>query len=250
MFYLYKRATRAHRLAIDLRVSRNYPYENRVIVRRSHRTMRQHVNWGCSYLSNSIDSADNVLNFNIGNAISKIAAFQCFEQCGIPHPYVFENANAAQQSGDAFLGRRDGLSGGRGIIIYEAGAMPAQHDFYTRIINTRREFRFHVFQGDIIAIQKKLLSNATSIIHNHDNGVIFQHYEQERFNIGERTTAAIKEMAVAAVEAVGVHFGAVDIIQEWGTNKLFVLEVNTAPGITSEPVYNAYLRKIGELVLP
>ncbi len=238
MFVLYNRANRARQIARDLNVLRYYPYEGRLVTPQNSKTMTHVVNWGCVRLRFDYYS---VLNADLRIAASKVVAYAALEHAGIAHPYMFADAEAAMTCGQPFLGRRDGLSGGRGIVVYQEGQKPASHDFYTQLIACRREYRLHVFNDHIIAIQKKLIADARSIIHNHDNGVTFQHIPDQAFNIGTNTTREIKDMAINAVRAVNLDFGAVDFIQEQGTNKLYVLEVNTAPGIRTDSIYNAYL---------
>lgn len=53
----------------------------------------------------------------------------------------------------------------------------------------------------------------------------------ERFGVPETQTREIIALAKKAVAALNYDFGAVDIIRERGTNKFYVLEVNSAPGL-------------------
>lgn len=253
MFYLYNRPNRARALAHDLGVTRYYPYEYRIVRRKRQfrRTMRVGVNWGCVRLSEypRFHNDEDILNCNLRVASSKIETFSALDIANVPHPRMFASAEEATASGVPFLGRTDRLCAGRGITIYEAGSVPQRHDFYVAVIPCRREFRVHVFQDKAIAIQKKLVANATSIIHNHDNGVTFQYFEREALNrYGPRTMARMIEMAIEAVRAVGLDFGAVDIIQEQETSRLYVLEVNSAPGIRTEQIYIAYLNEFAQFV--
>jgi D-alanine-D-alanine ligase-like ATP-grasp enzyme len=43
--------------------------------------------------------------------------------------------------------------------------------------------------------------------------------------------AGLRELGVAAVAAVGLDFGAVDIIWNQTQDRCYVLEINTAPGL-------------------
>lgn len=245
MLYIRNRSSAFRRIARDLALPVVYPHYQRRVFRRRPNRISCIVNIGCSHVV--WDEDTTVLNRNIDPAVSKLQAFQLFTAAGISCPQVM-TAEEATQSGVAFLGRRDGLSQGQGITVYNAGDVPAQHTFYVKTIPCRREFRVHVWRGEIICIQKKRLAAATSVIHNHSNGVLFQVVPLEEFNIGTRRTQQIKELAINAVQALGLDFGAVDILQEAGTDKLYVLEVNTAPGISSIPVYNAYKTVIENLI--
>lgn len=237
MFYLYNPACRARLLARELGVRAVIPYESRIVGSRRRASLSRPVNWGCTR-----GVPEEALNANVCISISKVETFAALDAAGVPHPQLLTREEAGS-CGSSYLGRRDLLSGGRGITIYEAGEEPTQrHDFFTRLISCRREWRAHVFNGEIIGIQKKRLAEASSPIHNHENGVLFQHIPLEDFNIGTLTTASFREMVISAIRAVGLDFGAVDILQENDTNNLYVLETNSAPGIVSEPTFAAYLR--------
>lgn len=247
MFVLYNRETRARMIARELRVARFYPYEGRLLAPRNARGMQKLVNWGC--VQYRFDDGIPVLNRDVRIAASKQESYACFQRNAIPCPTWTNEAQVAKAWNVQYLARRDGLSGGKSIHIYEPGAQARRaHDFYTRVIPARREFRLHVAGGNVIAVQKKLLANAQGIIHNHDNGVIFQFIPSDCFDIGRATTTEIQRLAIGAVSAVGLDFGAVDILQEEGTSRLYVLEVNSAPGIRTDSIYAAYLAYFRQFV--
>ena len=56
----------------------------------------------------------------------------------------------------------------------------------------------------------------------------------------DESRPALEEQAVKAISAVGLHFGAVDIVREVDTKEYYVLETNSKPGIVSEATWNAY----------
>ncbi len=248
MLYIYNKASAFRRIAHDLHLPVVYPYHNRTVTRGRTASLRVHINIGCARVDwDAVVGNVDVWNRNTLLAVSKVFTYLRLMGSGIPCPRLMTSEEASA-CGRQFLGRKDGLSGGRGIVIYNAGETPTRrHDFYTPVIQCRREFRIHVWNEAIICIQKKRIANATSIIHNHDNGVIFQTIPMDQFNIGRNSTEIIRSRAIAAVSALELNFGAVDILQEQDTNELYVLEVNTAPGISSQPVYNAYKQAISEL---
>lgn len=105
-------------------------------------------------------------------------------------------------------------------------------DYYTQMIPKQAEYRVWVFRSKALATYEKVLdyphkngrAGRNKEIWNWRNGYAYKFLEPENVQIG------LKNIAIDAVEALGLDFGAVDVIL--GTNhKLYVLEVNTAPGV-------------------
>lgn len=107
------------------------------------------------------------------------------------------------------------------------------------------EWRVHVVDGAIIDFAQKVRKSdappeKTELerrVRSHNNGWI---YARESRKLPDYA----KEPALAAVKALGLDFGAVDIICH--DNKAFVLEVNTAPGVVATSVenYSKALRRV------
>lgn len=100
---------------------------------------------------------------------------------------------------------------------------------YTKFIPKSREFRVHVFRGEVVdyAEKKKVRQerrpdNFNKYICSNEMGWVFC-----RLNI--KHIDPVKELGIKAVEALGLDFGAVDVVYHEGTP--YVLEVNTAPGV-------------------
>jgi len=95
------------------------------------------------------------------------------------------------------------------------------------LIDAIAEFRFHVSRwGHLLVGQKKIKEEGRPTVNsehvwNHDNGYVFKlltFKNLERYG----------SIAVEAVKALGLDFGAVDVKMD-GQGNLYVLEVNTAP---------------------
>lgn len=134
-------------------------------------------------------------------------------------------------------------------------------NYYTKYIKPAREWRVHVFGKEIIFAQKKffdkdafLETNKLSsldedspeykeamIIRNYSHGWRF-HTLKDISNLPK----ACQDMSIRAVDALGLTFGAVDVIShgrdENELRKASVLEVNTAPGL-DEINLHFYLEK-------
>jgi hypothetical protein len=126
---------------------------------------------------------------------------------------------------------RTSLTGhsGSGIVIASSINQLVDAPLYTKATRHKYEYRVHVFRESVIDVQqKKRRSNWTggdTGIRNHSNGYIYARadidYPQE-----------IKQAAIQAVKLLGLDFGAVDIGYREQDNKIFLFEVNTAPGLT------------------
>lgn len=116
-------------------------------------------------------------------------------------------------------------SKGKGIVMF-SGSEAAP--LYTRFLNAKFEYRIHVFDEKVIHIQQKRRKVGWETdrkfgIRNLDNGYIFACTDIYQ------PTDDVLAQAIAAVKALGLEFGAVDILQY--KNEGYVLEVNTAPGL-------------------
>ncbi len=137
-------------------------------------------------------------------------------------------------------------SGGAGIVECTAdnGILPAA-PLYVEYIKKKKEFRVHVFNGKVIDVQEKRKERdfdgvRNTRIRNLDNGYIFA-----REGLVEPDT--LRKEALLAVAALGLFFGAVDIVWNAKQNRCYVLEINTAPGIQESTVH-AYAAAIKEFL--
>ena len=137
----------------------------------------------------------------------------------------------------------------RGIHLATSATEVVPCQLYTKYKKKKKEFRVHVFRGAVVDVAEKRRRNKAArpehfdgYIRNHGNGWVFCRDDITR-------PADLDQLAVAAVRALGLDFGAVDIIWNERDNKSYVLEVNTAPGLegtTLEKYKNAILGWINE----
>lgn len=135
-------------------------------------------------------------------------------------------------------------------IIFESAELP-DAPLYTMGINNNGEYRVHVFNEEVILYQKK--SRRVN-----DEGVVETAEGEDDdvrnlasnwvYRTGDlRRLERIEELAINAVQALGLDFGAVDIIKD-ENGEVFVLEVNSAPGISNTETCDAYTRAFLSLV--
>lgn len=179
----------------------------------------------------------------IAAASDKLAAFERMQAAGVPVPAFTTDAGAAAgwlADGSTVLGRTRRQSRGRGIVVYRPGdSLDAGHELYTRLIPAvRDEYRLHVVGGEVIRTQRKR-GPAGALIRSHAAGYRYVGL------VSRRLHSARLDAAVEAVEAVGLDFGAVDLLV--GTDgATTVLEVNTAPSC-SPLTLAAYAAALGSL---
>lgn len=111
-----------------------------------------------------------------------------------------------------------------------------QAPLYTRKVPNHGEYRVHVFNGQVIDYRKKSrhdgdeATQEQSGVRTLANGWI---YRASNLNRIER----VENLALSAIEALGLTFGAVDIIKDTDGN-VYVLEINTACGMENQTLNN------------
>jgi glutathione synthase/RimK-type ligase-like ATP-grasp enzyme len=128
---------------------------------------------------------------------------------------------------------------GEGIVIANSPAEVVPAPLYVRYIKKQDEYRIHVGKsGDeivIIDVQKKARrtdhDNPNWQVRNLANGFI---YARENIVAPD----CVLDVARRGLACTDLDFGAVDVIYNAHTQRAYVLEVNTAPGITGTTVQN------------
>lgn len=221
------------------------------------------INYGTSHNPNfGLGEKSIILNppEAVSKAISKRISHALFKAAGVPTLELTEDQRIATswvREGVGVLCRRDGLSHGAGIIYVPKGSETCpDSDFYTKYFPKTHEYRAHVFKGKLIDLTQKRLQNGVAqvedrdsvarIVRSLDNGWIHAH----SFDLGPVQKAEIEKSAVAALDSLGLDFGAVDILAKVSAKHpqrppvLAVCEVNTAPGLANEQTLAAYVQAI------
>lgn len=195
------------------------------------------INWGSSRIVRDIRAAYTFNNpENVAAAANKLSAFLNMEIDRVSIPEFTTNQHVAEQwlkAGYSVVIRHvlNGHSGeGLEIITntnlkFEIPEAP----LYTKYIKKAQEYRVHVFHDNAFFIQRKARKKEVPDeqvnwqVRNLAGGFIFANQDVELPN------EALKE-AISAVRALGLDFGAVDLILG-SDGKYYVLEVNCAPGL-------------------
>ena len=205
------------------------------------------INWGSSGVSDT-----NATVINSASAVSVAAnkhrSLLHFKLADVPHPdYTTDKDKATgwiEQGFKVVCRTLLTAHSGQGIVV--AGSLGELVDapLYTKYIRKQKEFRVHVFSSKILDIQEKRRSSSVDdhhpYIRNHANGYVFC-----RGDINEPDD--LRGVAISAVDALGLDFGAVDVVWNEAQDKCYVLEVNTACGLEGSTV-NKYVNAIKEVV--
>lgn len=142
---------------------------------------------------------------------------------------------------------------GRGIVVVGPEDQMVDAPLYTEYFKNGREYRVHVFDGKIIDYVKKSKmseeraaemgvreADRDSMVRNLKKGWSFVRQ-------GVDLPQSCIDVSIAAVEALGLDFGAVDLAYSVRNDDPRVLEINTAPGMKKGTTthYN-YVKAISE----
>jgi hypothetical protein len=192
---------------------------------------------------------------SIKKASGKFGALQTLRANGIPVPdHVLASKvdhTFWEKHEGLWLGRRFTHTGGKDVIFSDEIWDEDVVDYYTKYIKPHREWRVHVFNSKLLFAQRKVWcgegekTKAQSIVRNYDNGWRFYRLQDEN-----NLPINVKNASIRAVDALGLTFGAVDVIShgrdENDKRGAFVLEVNTAPGLDEGYGMDMYVQKFKE----
>lgn len=195
------------------------------------RSLENVVCWGAR-----AESGRRVWNVKAWGSSDKFRALRVMQDNGVPVPFfdIHPDAVMAKADSGTVLGRNFNHTQGRDVVVAHTlqEARLANSQFFVAYIPKVREYRLHVFGDRVIYTQVKRLehpeqADPNAVVWNHKNGYALNTQEGLRLN-QTRIEAAVK-----AVAALGLDFGAVDlIVDEKGQE--YVLEVNTAPGLEAK----------------
>lgn len=207
------------------------------------------INWGNGSLPDEVVKCRVINNpAAVNKAGNKLLAFKALaenEDINIPE-FTEDKEQAATWP---LVVCRTVLRGhsGEGIVL----ASPEEEDLvdaplYVKYVKKTQEYRVHAAFGEVVDQQRKARNrdvpdeNVNWKVRNHTNGFIFM---REGVDLPE----VALEQAKMAVRTLGLHFGAVDLIYNEREDKYYVLEINTAPGLTGTTLTN-YVEVFSEYV--
>jgi|ERR1700754_321296 len=137
---------------------------------------------------------------------------------------------------------------GEGIVIASTNEELVKAPLYTVYQPKKSEYRVHVLAGQVVDVQRKARDRnipddqVNWQVRNHQFGFIFV-----RDDDIENIPRGVLTNALNAVKMCGLDFGAVDVIYNEKSDASYVLEINTAPGLTGTTLegYQSRLKEIG-----
>lgn len=194
------------------------------------------VNWGNSSMTRTVNCR-RVLNpyASVHTAVNKLRSFTALQAANVPIPdFTTDREEALGWITDGLKvvcrTRLEG-SGGEGIVVATTHAELVNAPLYVRYMPKEHEYRIHVnaVAGEAFFVQRKARrtevpdAQVNWAVRNLEGGFI---YANQNIIIAPET----RDAAIAAVRALALDFGAVDILVT-PRGRIAVLEVNTACGL-------------------
>lgn len=109
-------------------------------------------------------------------------------------------------------------------------------DYYTQLIPKASEYRIWVYRDKVLATYEKVLTYANKLGLRGRNKEVWNWANGYAYNFVAPELAPVKgkQLALDAVKALGLDFGAVDLLRG-KDGHFYALEVNTAPGTQGQP---------------
>jgi D-alanine-D-alanine ligase-like ATP-grasp enzyme len=180
----------------------------------------------------------NKIHLLYGDQKGKIEQYAWFKEQGITAlDYTTKHSEAVAWAKDGIVVVCRTLthaSEGKGIVIAEEAGQVVVAPVYTQYKKKKKEFRVHIFQDKVVhVLEKRRKTNfegtTDAKIRNTANGYVF-------CSDGVVEPVGLRDLALAASKVTKSDFKGVDIGFNEKKNELFVIEVNSAPGIEGSNV--------------
>jgi len=187
---------------------------------------------------------------------NKKAARRIFVEEGVPSPDLFMSAGAVSKDALTVIGRTSYHSKGNGFwfcktLTQVKAASDAGATHFLKFIPNTREYRVHTFlkrkywedRPDELTHEHYVSTKISEKVwtadgepdpsepqKNHEFGWTFLGPQDRR----EEELDVVRHVAKQAIAALGMDFGAVDVMYRIRTKQTFVLEVNSTPSLADE----------------
>ena len=186
-------------------------------------------------------------NLVYGDCKDKLFQYEWFAANEVPAlPFTTSGeqvSNWLKEGKTVFARTLTRASEGKGIVVCEPDVQSIPFaKVYTQYRKKKKEFRVHVYKDQVVQVLEKRKrkdfneENRDIRIRNTANGYVF-------CSDGVVEPVGIRELALAASKVTSSDFRGVDIGYNEKLNELFVIEVNSAPGIQGTNV-DRYIQAI------
>ena len=186
-------------------------------------------------------------NLVYGDCKDKLFQYQWFASNQVPSfPYTVNPTEAKEwisEGHTVFARTLTKASEGKGIFILDAGSEFKAAPVYTQYRKKKREYRVHVYKDQVVQVLEKrkkkgFEGEVNTKIRNTANGYVFCSQDVVE-------PEGIRELALKASKVTNSDFRGVDIGFNEKLNELFVIEVNSAPGLEGSriPLYVEHILK-------
>lgn len=199
------------------------------------------INWGNSCPA-STWRYDTMLNkaASVKISVNKLSCLKTLAAAGVSCVPFTTSISEAQKWPTIVERHKLESYGGDGIIISPSAKL-GRAPLYTKLLAPASEYRVHVFNGQVIDYTKKYKRVDGDLVSRNDEDYIKNVENGWEYIRDVEPRDSIKEIAIAAIRAVGLNFGAVDIIRHKKVN--YVLEIGTAAGLSPRGI-EAYANAI------
>lgn len=178
-------------------------------------------------------------NISYGDCKNKLFQYEWFAANQIPAlPFTTDKevvSNWLYHEGHTVFARTlTRASEGKGIVVLEPNAQIVPAPVYTLYRKKKKEFRVHVFKDQVVQVLEKrkrkgFEGTVDTKIRNTANGYVFCSQDVVE-------PPGIRELALKASKVTSSMFKGVDIGFNEKLNELFVIECNSAPGISGSNI--------------
>jgi len=177
-------------------------------------------------------------NIVYGDCKNKLFQYEWFAANEVPALSFTTSASQCsqwlQEGQTVFARTLTRASEGKGIVVLEPQSKLVAAPVYSLYRKKKKEFRVHVFKEQVVQVlekrkRKEFTGERETKIRNTANGYVFCSE-----NVIE--PPGIRELALKAAQVTSSSFKGVDIGFNEKLNELFVIEVNSAPGIQGSNV--------------
>jgi len=181
-------------------------------------------------------------NIKYGQSVDKLTQYRWFKEQGLSTlEFTTDDEEAFRwctRDKVTVFGRRYlNASCGKGIVVEEPNEtsnFTMRLPVYTKYKKKKREFRVHIYKDKVVAVTEKrrragFEGERDTKIRNLANGYVFcQTVNNE--------PSGLRELALSASRVSASDFKGVDIGYNERNNDLFIIEVNSAPGIAGSNI--------------